>query len=345
MRHNSQAFRNHPKLIMLRIFKCSCRILVAVLSLAILLPPVRSQDNPAFHHLHLNSTDPDAAIDFYIRNFPATSRTTWNGIPAVKAGKIYILFNKVARPPALTPQTAIWHFGFQVPDERAYFTRFQKTGIKVLPLYTGEGDRFVYVNSDTWPGAGGPGGALGRTRTQIDEAKMQGIKPKGGAGFSYVAGPDGAIIEYIGNGPAERFNHVHMYQDEPFCAQLWYQQRLSATASRVSQRTGTDCKEPRGERSWPALEQEGMFRVPSSGVAFGDIALNWYINPDETRLAPTGGHLADHFALSVTDLDAWAAKLKKENVNFLEQVHRFGDTRAFMIEGPSREAIEFVEVK
>src|SRR5215469_2008778 len=120
----------------------------AVIFLTILLPLVRSQNIPAFHHLHLNSTNPDAAIEFYTRNFPSTSRATWNGIPALKAGKIYILFNKVARPPALTPQTAIWHFGFQVVDERANLTRFQNLGTEVLPLYTGEGDRFVYINSD-----------------------------------------------------------------------------------------------------------------------------------------------------------------------------------------------------
>ena len=30
---------------------------------------------PGFHHLHLNSTDPDAAIAFYVRQFPSTSKT------------------------------------------------------------------------------------------------------------------------------------------------------------------------------------------------------------------------------------------------------------------------------
>ena len=27
---------------------------------------------PGFHHLHLNSVDPDAAVDFYTRRFPTT---------------------------------------------------------------------------------------------------------------------------------------------------------------------------------------------------------------------------------------------------------------------------------
>jgi hypothetical protein len=49
--------------------------------------------------------------------------------------------------------------------------------------------------------------------------------------------------------------------------------------------------------------------------------------------------------LSVADLDAWVAKLRAENVTFLEQPYKLGETRAVMIEGPSREALELVEVK
>ena len=55
--------------------------------------------------------------------------------------------------------------------------------------------------------------------------------------------------------------------------------------------------------------------------------------------------MQDHIGLSVRDLDAWVGKLRDEGVTFLEQPYRLGDTRAFMIEGSSREAIELVEVK
>jgi hypothetical protein len=51
----------------------------------------------------------------------------------------------------------------------------------------------------------------------------------------------------------------------------------------------------------------------------------------------------DHIALSVSDLDAWVAKLRSERVTFLEEPYSLGDTRAAMIEGPSREALELVE--
>src|SRR4026207_990395 len=38
---------------------------------------------PGFHHLHLGSTNPEAAIAFYTKAFPSTSTATWGGIPAL----------------------------------------------------------------------------------------------------------------------------------------------------------------------------------------------------------------------------------------------------------------------
>jgi 4-hydroxyphenylpyruvate dioxygenase-like putative hemolysin len=65
---------------------------------------------------------------------------------------------------------------------------------------------------------------------------------------------------------------------------------------------------------------------------------------DDRPLASSRGHLYDHIALGVDDLDAWVARLRGEGVRFLEEPYRLGDTRAVMIEGPSREALELVEV-
>jgi 4-hydroxyphenylpyruvate dioxygenase-like putative hemolysin len=74
------------------------------------------------------------------------------------------------------------------------------------------------------------------------------------------------------------------------------------------------------------------------------VALPWYVRQGDRPLASTRGQLYDHIALSVTDLDAWVAKLRGEGVRFLEEPYSLGDTRAVMIEGPSREALELVEV-
>jgi catechol 2,3-dioxygenase-like lactoylglutathione lyase family enzyme len=304
---------------------------------------------PGFHHLHLSSVDPDAAIDFYTRQFATTTKTTWGGVPALASpNDVLILFTRVAGPPPTSPQTAIWHFGWHVTDSRASLETYKsRLDVALLPLYTTDEGGAVFVSSDTWPGTGG---TPGRTKAQIAEAKATGVPPTRSGGFGYLRGPDDALVEYAGNHPAERFNHVHLFQDEPFCAQLWYQTHLDAPvfAGRTSRTPLTDatCAVPRTpDRSWPSLEREGMFRAPSAAVVFGDVALPWYVRQGDQPLASTRGHLYDHIAIGVTDLDAWVAKLRRERVTFLEEPYALGATRAVMIEGPSREAIELVEVE
>ena len=260
---------------------------------------------PGFHHLHLNSVDPDAAIGFYTRHFPSTSKTSWGGLPALASpNNVLVLFTRVAAPPPTSPQTAIWHFG--------------------------------------WPGTGG---VLGLTRPQIVEAKARGVQATRVGGFAYMQGPDNALVEYAGNHPAERFNHVHFFQEDPYCAQLWYQEHLNAPvyAGRTApaQMTQATCKVARGaDRTFPALEPDGMFRSPSAAVVFGDVAFLWYMRQGDRPLVSPRGHLYDHIALGVADLDAWVAKLRGEGVRFLEEPYKLGATRAVMIEGPSREALE-----
>ena len=157
-----------------------------------------------------------------------------------------VLFTKVAAPPTIVPQSAYWHFGWHVPDVRKSLAAYQgRPEVKLLPLYTTDEGGFVFVSSDTWPGTGG---VLGLTKAQIAAAKAEGVKPAGGAGFAYMQGPDNAIVEYQGDMPAERFNHVHLYQEDPFCAQLWYQKHLGGTpvASRVPGAAGAHRGELQG---------------------------------------------------------------------------------------------------
>src|SRR5712691_8286353 len=128
---------------------------------------------PGFHHLHLNSVDPDAAIDFYTRQFPSTKKGSWGGIAALES-----------------------------PN-----------------------DVLVLFSSDTWPSVGN---TLGLTREQIAEAKGSGVEPTRKGGFAYMSGgPEDALFEIAGDYPAKRFNHVHMWHEQPFCALLWYKKHLN----------------------------------------------------------------------------------------------------------------------
>ncbi len=305
---------------------------------------------PGFHHLHLLSTNPDAAVDFYASHFASAKKTTWGGFPAISTTtNVLMLFTKVDRPPLTSPQTAFWHFGWNVVDERAKLAEYQAKYPKDLaPLYTGDGDGVVYVSSDTWPGADG---TLGRTKEQVAEAKRDGVEPRGGAGFGYLNGPDGVWIEFAGNSPVERFNHVHMFYDDPRCATLWYQEHLNV-APRPSRGgapaapiTAANCKVQNDyTRSWPALTKDGMVRTATGGGVFDDVTMNGYVRQSPEPLVSTRGHTADHVGLSVKNLDAWLAKLRRENVKILMEPYKLGSTRAAMIEGPSKAAIELVEV-
>src|SRR5467141_868187 len=252
---------------------------------------------PGFHHLQLNSVDPDAAIAFYVRQFPRSRPTRWGGLPALAApDDVLVLFTHVVAAPATSPQTAIWHFGWRVTDTHKSLESYKsRPDVTLLPLYTtGEGGS-IFVSSDTWPSTGR---TPGLTKAQIADARANGVRPTRTGGFGYMRGPDAALVEYAGNHSAERFNHVHFFHDDPFCAQLWYQTHLNAPvfAGRTSETplSESTCRVPRGpERSWPALERHGMFRAP---------------------LVSSRGHLYDHVALSVRDLDAWIAKLRSEGV-------------------------------
>ena len=94
---------------------------------------------PGFHHLHLNSINPNAAIEFYTKQFPTTSKATFAGRPALRSpNNVLVLFNKVTAPPATQPQTAFWHFGWHVTDVHKSIQSFVDRGVTLLPLYTGD---------------------------------------------------------------------------------------------------------------------------------------------------------------------------------------------------------------
>ncbi len=333
-----------------RSWRISCLLAVLVAIPAGVRPSaqITPLPTPGFHHLHLNSVNPDAAIDFYTRQFASTSRGTFAGRPALRSpNNVWVLFNKVDTPPATRPATALWHFGWHVTDVRTSLEIYKQHAITLLPLYAEDNGRTVFISSDTWPGTGG---VLGLTRSQIADARARGAMPNGGAGFAYLQGPDDAVVDYQGNMPVERFNHIHMYEDQPFCAQIWYQTHLNVPVpARSGQppRTEATCTVERGpDKTFPALDWDGMYRTPSlQAIAFGDVSFYWYMNQGKTPAVSTRGHLMDHVGLSVANLDAWITKLRREGVAFLEQPYNVGDFRAIMIEGPSREAIELIEVR
>jgi len=347
------------------------------IGIAVSQPHAQSSDlpRPGFHHLHMNSPNPSAAIDQYLKVYPASTKVSVAGFEGIRsANGITLLFTKVnAAPPApgpdrvtdKAPQTAFWHHVWAANDGRAALKRLRESDptfdkSKMIPQYTSPGGPTVDFSSDTVPGF--------LTTSQVEESKKKGVMPTHQGGYFNWYGPDGVVMETT-DSRAEAYTIVGMFEDQPYCALFWYRKHLKAANQPASGGRGgqgggggrgagapagsaeptseADCRVTRGaDVSWPSTYKNGHHRVPAPQlVYFDDLTFRWYMNQESRPLAPTRGQLMDHFALSVTNLDAWVANLRSEGVKILETPYTFGDSRAALIEGPSREAIELVEKK
>lgn len=301
-----------------------------------------------FHHLHLNSVAPEAAVDYYVKAFSSVERASLGGFEgfrttsrlSTRPGNVYVLFTKVDTPPAATPQSAVWHFGWNTPDSRRYLEKFRLMNLKIMPMFGDPEGNLVDISSDSLPGY--------LTKQQILNARKQGTTPTRVGGFQYLEGPDGALIESYGNFPAERFTHIHLYADHPACTQQWYARHLgaivAATHLHIGPGTGDEdhsCQEPYAEPTYPGFFPEGVPRQPSGYVLFDDVGLP--IRPWRGPFTSTRGQTVDHLAIGVDDLPSTLKRLRSTGVTVLEEIHPWGDTRAAMIEAPDRLALELVE--
>src|SRR5260221_4125941 len=229
------------------------------------------------HHVHLNSVNPRAAAEYYLKPFPAsTTKTTFNGYEAVKTGNVYLLFTKVNTPPQteLTgPQTSVWHFGWNTPDSRKYNEEFHAKGLEIAQMWDAADGKLVDMSSDTLPGL--------PTQEQILEMRAKGTMPTREGGFGYLRGPDGALIENAQSDQMKRFNHVHMYHEHPRCAMEWYVTHLGATLPQgrgagalasSSSGAGGECKQLYPPPAGPSVAKTGCVRDPSGAGLFDDIS-------------------------------------------------------------------------
>jgi catechol 2,3-dioxygenase-like lactoylglutathione lyase family enzyme len=273
-----------------------------------------------FHHLHLNSVNPDKAIAWYLETFPVTSRARVSGLDGIRSEKIHVLFTPTSTPPNAELDSPIWHFGWGSPDMAADFEMHQARGVRFLtPLST-----------------------LAQ-----------------GTVFAYMQAPDGALVE-INSAKTRAFVHVHLYSEHPLCAADWYVRHLGGVrrpSTQVTNRSGRPealegraappagpCEVPYGAPSEPL----GVIRSPAATVRFDDISLIIYPRQRPGRLVSSSGHVADHIGLSVSDLPGTLARLESAGVKILQGVHPFGRSgseraRAAFIEGPDAIVIELVE--
>jgi catechol 2,3-dioxygenase-like lactoylglutathione lyase family enzyme len=163
----------------------------------------RKVDGPSgvfFHHIHFNTTDPDADLAFYEKYFeamPIDFCTKPGGAPPTRATRTergYFLFSRVDTKPDPTLNAYLEHIGWCHQDP------------------AGELQRLVALGAPLWPSDPGRGQC---------ETAAAGTQPCNDYWF-YLQSPSGAKVEVaLGPGPATMgFGHVHVIMGEDL---TWYE--------------------------------------------------------------------------------------------------------------------------
>jgi catechol 2,3-dioxygenase-like lactoylglutathione lyase family enzyme len=171
----------------------TCLLNLILLSASIGLLTTLAQESPApvsFHHVHLNSVEPQAAVSFYTKTFDVTKPATLAGFTGVQSDNIHLLFSKVKTPPPAALDSAIWHFGWGSTAMEADYQKHQANGVAFDTPLTKLGSNLL---------------------------------------FAYMKAPDGALVE-INTSQTRAFIHVHLFSAAPLCAADWYVKHLSATS-------------------------------------------------------------------------------------------------------------------
>ena len=265
------------------------------------------------HHLHLNATDPAAAINFYTSKFDCEKGRFAGLLDAVWAQKSWMLFSKVSAPPPWELTSAIWHFGWGAEDMKATYQKQLDSGTKFFTPLTDISDI-----------GGGPAGT-------------------GRFFYAYVEGPDRALIE-LNTAGHHRFGHLHMFSEDPVSAGEWYMKYFGAT------RRGTTppSRAPRFYRDVPIgpsmslmMDNVNMIIYPTaySRKAYPE---HW---KNQKEMSSTKGRVVDHVGFSVDNLADTLEKLRKDGIKVTDEIKSVagGKIKYAFIEGPDKIRIELVE--
>ena len=262
-----------------------------------------------FHHIHLNATDPAAAIDFYTTKFDCEKAKfggEWDGVWAQKA---WILFNKVAAAPPSAITSSIWHFGWGAEDMKAAYQKQLDSGTKFdTPL------------------------------TDIsDLANFPGFY------YAYVDGPDHALIE-MNTAPHHHLGHVHLLSADPVAAGEWYVKYFGA----VRRGKEPPSREPAFYKGYQVGPSMSLTSDNINIIIFPkEFAPAAYPGPwkNRTSFDSTEGRVVDHIGFSFDNLSEALERMRKDGVKVTQEIQTafHGKVKYAFIEGPDRVRIELVE--
>jgi catechol 2,3-dioxygenase-like lactoylglutathione lyase family enzyme len=258
-----------------------------------------------FHHLHLNTTDPDAAIKFYTSKFDCERGKFAGLLDGVWAQNSWLLFNKVSKPPAWEPVSAIWHFGWGAEDMQATYQKQLDSGTQFFTPITQLGPNFYYA---------------------------------------YVQSPDRALIE-LNTADHHHFGHLHLFSADPIKAAEFYIKYFGAKPRSTwppspEPRFRKDVQI--GPSASLMLDNVNIIIYP---VQYSLKQYATYWKPGETSLAPTKDRVVDHVGISFDNLEQAVEQMRGDGVKVTQEIKSVagGKIKYAFIDGPDNIRIEMIE--
>jgi catechol 2,3-dioxygenase-like lactoylglutathione lyase family enzyme len=259
-----------------------------------------------FHHAHLNSADPAAAMDFYTTHLNS-EKGTFAGAPALWTQKSWVLFNKTRQAPPAEVVSALFHIGWGAEDMKAEFERQIKLGTTFQTVLT-------------------------------DGVELFGAGVRDRNFFMYLDGPDHLTIE-VQSAMHHDFMHVHLFSDDPVAAAAWYETHLGLTPRSQNKNERVFRGIPTGPSAASQLDNVTFFWYPTAHVK----ALYGGQWKGRSEYASPRGRVFDHVAVSVDNLDQTLARLRGEGVKVLQAPKTTAGVRSAFVQAPDNVEVEIVE--
>src|SRR5215510_11054988 len=103
--------------------------LLGLLAVSARVTEVQTPHQAHFHHVHLNSTDPQKTFEFYEQVFGAKPVKFRDKADALFTGRGFLLVNKVDRAPKDLETTSIRHIGWAGVDGPNEFAWWKAKGL------------------------------------------------------------------------------------------------------------------------------------------------------------------------------------------------------------------------
>lgn len=268
-----------------------------------------------WHHVQINSVDPDLSAAFYAKHFDAEIADFPGADTAVKAQDVWLLFTKVDAPSPTEFVTPIWHIGWGAPDPKAVYEQQKELGADFAQPLTDISGGMPRIPPDTFY-------------------------------YMYVKSPDGTWVE-LNTAQTDDFGHIHIYSADPVAAGEFYAKyfgiagRNGAPVNRNQRPSFATNGIQIGPSASLYFDQVNMIIYP---VEYTKVA-NSEAWEGLSELRSTRGYVNDHIAIEVPDLDAALKIFADDNIPIEQGATAYAEgIRHAFITGPDNMAIELIEI-